>query len=105
MANKEIKPGSIREDSTDTLIKNGESSSHPEGMPGQWKIVLGHGALVTLLMMGLATAMLFIVISNNTTLFNIGPLSSNEYFFLRQIPVSIVLLLGFLSSLLEWSPA
>jgi hypothetical protein len=109
----EAKPGSVHHGSTDTSKlgadgswcikegKKGDINTQPKQMSGHWRIILGHSALSTIPMIGLAAALLALIICFNTTLFNVDQFSSTRYFFLHQIPISALLSLASLSSLLS----
>lgn len=77
-----------------------ETSKH---ISSHWKIILGYGALVSILMIGIAVAMLCIIVSFKMDLLNVETFSSGHFYFLRNVPTSAIICitsLGCLSSIL-----
>jgi hypothetical protein len=73
----------------------------PKHISGHWKSILGNGALVSILMIGIAVAMLTLVLPFKMDPFNLENLTSDHYFFLRNIPTSAIICITSLSSLLS----
>lgn len=69
-------------------------------MSGPWKTILGQGALVSILMCGLAISMLVLMYVFELKSFKAGKLSG-EYIFFRNVPTSAILCIASLASLLS----
>ncbi|KAE9963877.1 hypothetical protein BLS_008840 [Venturia inaequalis] len=86
-------------------IKSSQSVKEEQGttkqISGRWKTILGQGALVTILMCGMAASMLVLTLIFELESLKIGSFPSNDYIIIRDIPASAVVCIASLASLLS----
>lgn len=74
---------------------------NPKHVSNRWVTILEHGARCFILIFGIPIAMLVLVLSFKLDSFEMGNLSSEQYFFLRNTPTSAILCITSLASLLS----
>lgn len=93
--------GSIEGEKTKPSLTGKEDQGTTKRISGQWKTILGQGALVTILMCGMAVLILVLTLVFEMKSFKVDSFPSSDYILLRNISASSIVCIASLASLLS----